>query len=188
MNRRIVFKNLKYRLVALVLILVVSFFVRSYIIANTNTTCFIVRPTRAPETEIGNRDISLYEFGGYVGNCVRYETKGDAVDANVCKTREDARAFILDHFKAQRRGYVIVHRVSLYSITPTYFFIEPDVAGNWEIHTRELVLYRLSFDSNVNTMYWTEAFRRTLKDGYGDIKPGTSVLVLRSRGVYELTL
>ena len=122
-KRRIVFKNLRYRLAGFVLILAASLVVRNYVTPDA-TTCFIVKVAPAPETEIGDRDISLYEFGGYVQNCSQIETEEDAADANACwKTRENARSFILDHFKNHRRGYIIVDTVYFYSSNLTYFFI-----------------------------------------------------------------
>lgn len=49
MSRRIVFKNLNYRLVALAFILIASLFVRYYVAPDTTTTCFVVKIEPAPE-------------------------------------------------------------------------------------------------------------------------------------------
>lgn len=57
MSRRIVFKNLKYRVAALVLILAASLFVRYYVAPDTTTTCFVVKVEPAPE-EIERRRVA----------------------------------------------------------------------------------------------------------------------------------
>ncbi len=49
MSRRIVCKNLKYRLAVLVLILAASLFVRHYVAPDTTITCFVVKIEPAPE-------------------------------------------------------------------------------------------------------------------------------------------
>lgn len=49
MSRRIVFKNLKYRLAGLVLILAAGLFVQHYVVPDKTITCFVVKIEPSPE-------------------------------------------------------------------------------------------------------------------------------------------
>ncbi|MFN0139465.1 MAG: hypothetical protein ACKVQW_05185 [Pyrinomonadaceae bacterium] len=191
-KRQMVFRRITYRLLALAIVLVGIVAVRYYTVPHEARFVFYVDIPPPLETEIGDRDISQYEFGGHIADCsLIYWGQEDVQKGEECfRTREAARKFIEEHFKNQRRGYVIIDNVSLDLPRTAYFFIEPSEAGlQWEIRVR----YRQEgpytrFHRNMNTAYYTEAFRRRVSDGAFFIKNGTNALVLRSRRVYELPL
>ena len=184
LGRRIVFRGIGYRALALTIVLLSVAGVRYYLSPTVDHYAFYVDIPPPLETEAGGRDLTQYDFGGRVENCVQKEEK-ESCYAN----REEARKFIEDHFNGRRRGYVVIHGASLDLPAIAHFFVEPDDAGSWEVRVRIPTPGPYTrFHRNVNTIYYTEMFRRLAGFGELNIKPGSSALVLRSRGVYELLL
>lgn len=183
-KRRVVFRRIRYRLLALAIVLLGATLVRYYTNPTVDRYVFYVDIPPPLETEVGNRDLTQYDFGGHVENCEQKE-ENKSCFAN----REEARKFIEDHFKSRRRGYVIIDGAS-HDLPPTaHFFIEPNETGDWEIRVRiPMPGPYTRFHRNMKTIYYTEVFRRTAAKGELNIKPASSALVLRSRGVYELLL
>lgn len=189
-KRRIVFKRVGRRMIAFAVVLAISI-VQYYLFPPVNHHVFYVEIPPPLETEIGDRDLSQYDYGGRVENCVALLfAEGDEDKSDRCfEDREQARSFIEEHFINRRRGYVIIESASIDVIGTHYFFIEPSEAGEWEVRIRARVPGpHTRFHRNINTWYYTEVFRRRMRIGDQYIKAGTSALVLRSRGVYELVL
>jgi hypothetical protein len=168
-------------------VLVSAAAVRYYTIPTVYRYVFYVDIPPPLETEAGDRDLTQYDFGGHVENCEQKEE-----NESCFATREQARKFIEDHFKNRRRGYVIIDGASLDLASTAHFFIEPGTSSEidpWEIRVRVPMPGPYTrFHRNMNTIYYMEVFRRRAGVGELNIKPGTSALVLRSRGVYELLL
>ncbi len=184
LSRRIVFKRIGYRLFALTIVLLSFAVVRYYLSPTVNRYVFYVDIPPPLETEAGDRDLTQYDFGGRIENCEQEDEK-ESCYAN----REEARKFIEDHFNGRRRGYVIIHGASLDLPSTAHFFVEPDYDGSWQVQVRiRMPGPYTRFNRNMNTIYYTEVFRRRAGIGELNIKPGSSALVLRSRGVYELLL
>jgi hypothetical protein len=145
------------------------------------------------ESEIGNRDISRYDFGGKIGKCSAIlDTDENEEKAGRCfQELEKARTFIEEHFTNRRRGYVIIDSPNV-QIGMNHIFIEPGTDSeddDWEIRIRKRVpAPHTRFNRNVNTWFYTEVFRRRIRKGDAYFKEGTNVLVLHSRRVYELIL
>jgi hypothetical protein len=188
-STRVVFRRLGYRLVALGLVLIGIVSVRYYTESHEDRFAFIVEIPPPLETESGQRDLSQYDYGGRIGACSDYGDN-NRPGANCVRMIEQARTFIEEHFKGQRRGYLIIDSATADSFSTEYYFVEPSYpGGRWEI--------RVSFGQpgpytrfrrNVNTEYYTEAFRRRIPKGSFEVTPGANALVLRARGVYERLL
>ena len=193
-GRKVSFRKIGYRLVFLAFVLTGVAFAQIYV-GTTETTHVIVVDIPPPlETEIGDRDIAKYDFGGTVANCaVIYYGDEDKVRGKECyEALDKARDFIDEHFKNRRLGYVILDSPSNCSIGTNYIFIEPgiptDESADWEVRIRKQVPGPYTWaNRNVNTWYFTEVFRRRTTEPDYCTRPETSALVLRSRGVYELT-
>jgi hypothetical protein len=152
---------------------------------------FNVKIPPAFETEAGDRDLSLYEFGGEVPNCLAILLgKEDDANGNQClRQMAEIRTFIEEHFKDHQRGYAIVDGFVVGSFGKAYVFVEPYGPFNeWSVQIRQHQTTGYTFNSNMNTFYYSEVFRRTIRKSDYLFLPGTSVLVLRSRGVYEQLL
>ena len=192
-SRRLVFKLLGYRVVFLTFVLIGVVAVRFHVEEPEPSYAFYLDIPPPLETEIGDRDISQYDFGGSIGNCaaIRYGEE-DAEKADQCDMElERARDFIEEHFRGRRKGYVILDSPNMQTGI-NYIFIEPATESDeddWEIRVRKRVPGpHTRFNRNVNTWYFTEVFRRKVQDGDSYLKSGTNALVLRSRGVYEFVL
>lgn len=181
---RIVFRNIRVRLVALTMILVAAGAVRDHTSPTIDRYVLIVEIPPSLETEAGDRDIIQYDFGGHVLNCVQQD------DEESCyKNRDQARNFIEQHFKSQRRGYLIIDGASNDLPSTAWFFVEPNSMGEWEVRVRIPIHGPYSPSRpNMNTIYYTEVFRRRVGNGELNIERGTSALILRSRTAYELAL
>ncbi|HJS52789.1 MAG TPA: hypothetical protein VJ781_12885 [Pyrinomonadaceae bacterium] len=166
--------------------------VRFFLNTPTNPSVFYVDIPPPLETEAGERDLSQYEYGGEIKNCaaIIYGEEDEAKGQRCLAELEKARSFIQEHFEKHQLGYVIIDSPHINTTGRNYFFIEPDGTGeDWEIRIRGRVPGPYTrFNRNVNTWYYTEVFRRRIEEDDGYIEAGTSALVLRSRGVYELIL
>jgi hypothetical protein len=191
-GRKVIFRSIEYRLLFIAFALTGIVLAGFYFERKEPTGVIVVKIPPPFETEIGDRDISKYEFGGTVPDCFSIYSRGeDEVKGRQCyKDLERAREFIEGHFKDRRRGYVIIEHPNSRSIGTNYFFIEPaipnDESGKWEIKISKRVAGPYTWiNRNINTWYYSEVFRRpnTITDFYGSRK--ISGLVLRSRGVYE---
>ncbi len=181
-KRRIVFRRIGYRWLALGILLILTVVIHDN--KEIDRYVFFVTIPPPSETAAGQRDLTQYEFGGHIKKC------SDEDIGSCLSSREDARKFIEEHFNNQRRGYVIIEGISL-GLREAHFFIEPNELGTWEIRVRVHVYMPnpiSSFEPNMNTIYYTEVFRRPAVKRTKGITPGTSTLVLRSRSVYELVL
>ena len=191
-KKRIVFKRIGYRLIALAIIVVGIIVVRYYTSPHYDRFVFYVDIPPPLETEIGDRDMSQYDYGGHIANCavILYGEDDEKKGEECFRMREDARGFIEQHFNNHRRGYVIIDSPSIDHVRTTYFFIEPSETGrHWEIRvTFSQPGPYTRFNRNINTEYYSEIFRRRVHTGLFVVKDGSNALVLRSRGVYELVL
>lgn len=192
MNRRIVFKGTDHRIAFLLVAVSGILLFRSNLNPSTSHSVFYVDIPPPLETEAGDRDLSRYEYGGHIGNCaaILYGEE-DTEKGERCRWElEQARTFIEEHFRNRHPAYVIFDSVSIDGIGPSYIFIEPNESGeNWEVRIRRRTIGPYTqFNRNVNTWYFTEAFRRRILSGDSYFEKGTNALVLRSRGEYELAL
>ncbi len=189
-TRRFVFKRISYRFVSLAFALIGIAVVRLYVQPHEPGYVFYLDIPPPLDTEIGDRNISQYDFGGSVGNCaaIRYGEE-DTEKADRCdRDLENARSFVESHFKGKRRGYVIIDSPNL-ETGINYIFVEPatEPGDDWEIRIRKRVPGPYSRGNrNINTWYYTEVFWRRIRNGDIYLKADTNALVLRSRGVYEL--
>ena len=73
-----------------------------------------------------NRELSLYEFGGYYPYCSEVKSlQTQKCEANL----EKGRDFVWKHWNAKKQSYIIVDKND-------YLFIEPDSSGKWHIAVR----------------------------------------------------
>ena len=190
--RRIVLKGLRYRITFfgtfILAILLFRFFFKE---PETNTVFYVDIPPPF-ETEVGPRDLSKYDYGGHVENCsaILYGEEDEERGERCLADLERVRDFIEQHFERRQLGYVIIESPNINTIGTAYFFIEPDgTGGTWEVKIRGRVPGPYTWTNrNINTFYYSEVFRRRIKNGDLYMRAGTSALVLRSRGVYELIL
>ena len=194
-NRKVRFKNIGYRFVFLAFALSGLVLARIYVDSADAKHVIVVDIPPPLDTEIGDREINNYDFGGSVANCSAiYYGEEDKVRGTQCYEALDmARDFIEEHFKNRRRGYVILDSPSSDSIGTNYIFIEPgipnDESAGWEVRIRKRVPGPYTWaNRNVNTWYYTEVFRRRSPKDSFYFPHATSALILRSRNVYELIL
>lgn len=94
-------------------------------------------------TLFGKRDISLYEYGGYVVPCD--DDKSTA--SRECRNEKARKKqFLWDHWNAKKLGYVIL-------MDNESIFIEPDKNGEWQIVRRYL---KISTINSIRTKWVAE--------------------------------
>lgn len=81
------------------------------------------------------RDLSLYSKGGNHG-CGRVKQEAEPTECE--RSLNQARAFIWDHWKKQKRGYVAVARWSGERDSVVHFFVEPKDDGGWRVIERRI--------------------------------------------------
>jgi hypothetical protein len=91
----------------------------------------------------GKRDLSLYEYGGYVVPCDDDKSK---LSRECRDEKSRIRQFFLNHWKAKKLSYVTV-------MDNQSIFIEPDKNGEWHIVRRTIKDFS---SDNVNTIWVTE--------------------------------
>ncbi len=102
----------------------------------SDTPIYIKLPAKLPEPEtiVQDRNLSDYESGGKFFDCIPWMKPTDLREcpANVDKGRN----FILNHWQAKKRSYIIYQASGKDNGNDVYFFIEPDENGNWHIVQR----------------------------------------------------
>ncbi len=125
---------------------------------------------------IQNRDLSNYEYGGRISNCRVEDSEPRKCEANTYKGRN----FILNHWKAKKRGYIIYEWSGTDTGNDFYYFIEPDESGNWHVLKRSERLYTRVYRGRIFTIesldIHTVKNKLKTEDNY-DPTPGTHHLV-----------
>ncbi|MGI8482374.1 MAG: hypothetical protein ACR2MF_09980 [Chthoniobacterales bacterium] len=85
----------------------------------------------APDIAQG-RDLSIYDAGGHL-DCGR-SLHRELFDRVQCIA--EARAFISEHWRQRRRGYIRLSKDSVDAHATAHIFIEPDSRGVWRIAWR----------------------------------------------------
>ena len=102
----------------------------------SDTPIYIKLPAKLPEPEtiVQDRNLSDYESGGKFFDCIPWMKPTDLREcpANVDKGRN----FILNHWQAKKRSYIIYQASGKDNGNDVYFFIEPDENGRWHIVER----------------------------------------------------
>lgn len=134
MARKLTFKNIKIRFVAILIFAICSFIVwnwNSYNKPIPSAYRVFLRPKPAkPETIFQDRDMSIYDFGGRVKSCFN----GYGFQTKDCQsvTKNQSREFIYKHWQDKKRAYIIL----LFDGEgggEFHVFIEPDKNYNWHI-------------------------------------------------------
>ena len=102
----------------------------------SDTPIYIKLPAKLsePETIIQDRNLSDYESGGKFFNCFAWMKP---VDLRECPANADkGRNFVLNHWQAKKRSYIIYQASGKDNGNDIYYFIEPDENGNWHIIKR----------------------------------------------------
>src|SRR5688500_1066533 len=80
-----------------------------------------------------NRNLSDYESGKTFTNCSGVSEN----EFRGCVNAQDkGRDFILQHWKAKKRGYIVYDVMGYHGGADYHIFIEPDENGNWHVITR----------------------------------------------------
>ncbi len=183
LTKRFVFKNLQYRIFAL-LVLIISVLGVNYWQSFDNSIygSLLVRLQPEPEPIFQNRDLSKYDFGGEVAGCFNYSSKE-------CESEvEQARKFILNHWKNKKRGYVIL----LYSGTHgrvRHVFIEPNKNGQWQVTlNNEVADFDRDFNKNISQIYATKVKRKFVNKKLYPLNNNDSMLVFLDSDGEEIYL
>ncbi len=81
----------------------------------------------------GNRNLSDYDSGGDFSNCAQIPK----ITMQECVNKlARGREFILNHWAAKRRGFIVFHTATVDWHNDVHIFIEPDEVGNWRVVTR----------------------------------------------------
>ena len=101
-----------------------------------------VSPTPSPteETPTGTRHLSDYVFGGHFGCRVPFSRESPRCQSSY----RPARDFIWNHWREQKRAYVVVRITSPDSAANVHIFVEPDESDLWRIVWRWENIYCVS--------------------------------------------
>lgn len=117
------------------------------------------------EEIIQNRDISLYDSAGRFSNCMVQTS-----EFNFCQQeRVEARAFILNHLKEKKRGYIFYRWEGFDSYGDTHIFVEPDENGKWVVVSRNTGDLRFQHNISEKKAYIIR-YKRAITDSYPFIK------------------
>lgn len=185
MARKIVFKNIKLRLVAILIFAICSFIVWNWNSNNKSIpTRYLVSLQPEPKTIFQDRDISAYEYGGRIADCFN----NFDILAKDCRLAEkQAREFIYKHWQDKKRAYIILE-FNCDVCNEYYVFIEPDKNGNWHIVWREeLSYFERGFSSNIsNEEMISVVYKITTEDDWLEI--GTKLLSFLDKDGKEVKL
>lgn len=174
-SKRIVFRNLHYRIFA-VLILAVCVLGIKYRENNNEqiTGRFLVYLQPEPETIIQNRNLSNYDFGGRIASCFN----NFKIPSQICESsKTQARKFILDHWRAKNRAYIILE-FNCDACSEYYVFIEPDNSDKWQIvWNKELFDFERDFAKNISSSSATEVKQKMADINSYPFKPNYPILV-----------
>lgn len=148
MARKFVFKNIKLRIIAILIFTICSLIVWNWNSkSKTIPTRYLVSLQPEPETIFQNRDISAYDFGGQIVDCFN----NFDIPAKGCQLLEkQAREFIYKHWQDKKRAYIILEN-NCDVCRESYVFIEPDKNGNWHIVWRaEFSDFERGFSFNIS--------------------------------------
>src|SRR5260370_34132484 len=105
----------------------------------TSTPGARVLPTPSPSTEAptADRHLSDYAFGGHVVCNEAYSRNSARCQSSYRKARD----FIWNHWREQKRAYIVVMITSPDAGSDVHIFIEPDAANVWRVVWRWESLY-----------------------------------------------
>jgi hypothetical protein len=88
----------------------------------------------------GTRNLSLYDDAGHF-DCRRFTReaiykKPEEEKARIASSMEDARAFIWEHWKSKKRGYIQITFNSVDATSTSHIFIEPYTSSVWQVTWR----------------------------------------------------
>lgn len=171
MVRKLVFKNIKLRFVAILIFAVCSFIVWNWNSYNKPIPSgYFVTLRPKPETIFQNRDMSMYDFGGRVTSC--FNGRGFQTKDCELSSKNQAREFIYKHWRGKKQAYIILE-FDGEGGGEFHVFIEPDKNNDWYIVWRAEFN---DFSSNVsNEEMKSLKYKIATKDDY-PYKVGTKYL------------
>lgn len=185
MARKFVLKNIKLRLMAILIFAICSFIVLN---RNSNSesipTRYLVSLQPEPKTIFQNRDLSAYDFGGEIASCFN----NFEISAKDCRLSEkEAREFIYKHWQDKKRAYIILECNNHYC-SEYYVFIEPDRNGNWGVVWRSKTSdSERGFSSNTSSEEVTSVvYKIAVEDDWLEI--GTKILSFLDKDGKEIHL
>lgn len=162
-TKKIVFKNLQYRILAVLIFAVCVSGIRFWENYNERITGrFLVYLQPESETIFQNRNLSNYDFGGRIMSCFN----NFEIPPQICESSQtQARKFILDHWKVKKRAYIILEFNAVDNFSEHWVFIEPDNYGKWQIvWNTEFSRFERGFAKNISSSFATD-----IKLGFADI-------------------
>lgn len=153
--KRLVFRNLQYRVFAVLILAVCVIGVKYWENYNKRITGrFSVYLQPEPETIIQNRNLLNYDFGSRIASCFN----NFEIPPQVCESsKTQARNFILDHWKVKKRAYIILEFNGVDNFSEYYVFIEPDNYGKWQIvWNKEFSDFERGFAKNIFSSFATD--------------------------------
>lgn len=185
MARKFVLKNIKLRLMAILI-----FAICSFVILNRNSNSesiparYLVSLQPEPKTIFQNRDLSAYDFGGEIASCFN----NVEIPAKDCRRSEkQVREFIYKHWQDKKRAYIILE-FNCDSCSEYCVFIEPDKSGYWHIvWRREFSNFERGFSSNISNEEMTSVvYKIAGEDDWLEI--GTKILSFLDKDGEEIHL
>lgn len=174
MARKFVFKNIKFRLFAILIFAVCTFTGWSLNSNNKSIpTRYLVYLQPEPKTIFQDRDLSVYDFGGQIAHCYN----NFSIPAKECQLSEiQAREFIYKHWQQKKRAYIILGCNG--HCKEYYVFIEPDINGFWRIVWRaEFSDFERDFSTNIlNEDITSVVYKIAKEDEFSSYEVGTKYL------------
>ena len=185
MTRKLVFKNVELRFIAILIFAVCTLIVWNLSPQNESiSTSFLVQLQPKPETVFQDRDLSKYAFGGSVVSCFN----NFEIPAKDCQfLRKQAREFIYKHWQEKKRAYIILECNG--HCKEYYVFIEPDKNGDWHIIWRaEFSDFERAFSSNISNEEMTSVIYKIANDDSQGFVIGTRYLSFLNKDGKEIHL